>query len=158
MNRIRAIIAAALGPQLALPLLAGCFAAVPGSSELSSGNGPGYSSQSCPACENNAPIMPGHGPASSSDNRRIISIAIDPSWNSSPGNTNALIWNAVACAVQSWNNARDPYGNATPYYFKVDQSGQYGKPADITFTKGSIPSQAGTGHLRPVRLTEGHPT
>lgn len=111
--------------------------------QLNPGHGPGTSAASCPSCENN-PIMSGYGPAPSTDNRRIITVKIDSSWNSSPSNTNARIWNGVACAVAAWNSATDAYGNQTSYYFKVDQGGQYGSTADITIVKGTINVVPGT--------------
>jgi hypothetical protein len=64
--------------------------------------------------------MSGQGAAS--DGRRIIKVQIDSSWNVSPGQTNANIWNGVNQAVNRWNNATDQHGNKTGYYFIVDQT------------------------------------
>lgn len=95
--------------------------------------------------------MPGHGGAGNlpsdrytpcncpDDNRRVITIRIDGSWdvdpngNATPGNTNLNVWNAAVCSANQWNTAQDPWGNKTGYYFVIDQSGQFGSP-DITIT------------------------
>lgn len=99
----------------------------------------------CPTCFTAFIIPPGHGPASASDSRRIVTIQIDSSWDSSPGQTTDRIWNAAVCAVDKWNNARDQYGNSTGYYFKIDQQGQYGSVADVTVKKAEDCSNGAWG-------------
>src|SRR5437660_123146 len=79
-----------------------------------------------PLCYFDQNPMPGHGGAGSlppdrytpcncpDDNRRVITIRIDGSWdvdpngNATPGNTNVNIWNAAQCASNQWNAAQDP--------------------------------------------------
>jgi hypothetical protein len=51
------------------------------------------SGQTCPQCYNNQTPMGGQGTAA--DGRRIIKVQIDSSWDVSPGQTNANIWNAT---------------------------------------------------------------
>jgi hypothetical protein len=95
--------------------------------------------QDCPPCKKNQNPLPGHGAAANipscacpNDNRRVILVTIgggwnvDPNGNSTPGQTNVHIWNAVTCAIAAWNTAQDQFGNKTGYYFVLDQNGQYG--------------------------------
>ncbi len=99
------------------------------------------SAQICPPCKKNQNPLPGSGPASNipscgcpGDTRRVITVRItdtwdvDPAGNSTPGNTNVHVWNAVICAVAAWNNTTDAFGNKIGYYFVVDQSATFGTP------------------------------
>ena len=77
----------------------------------------------------------GGPPAPDGSGRRVLNIRIDGSWdvdaqgNSTPGNTNSSIWNAVhgcaGCPVEGaarrWNDATDPSGHRTGYYFQLNQ-------------------------------------
>jgi hypothetical protein len=116
---------------------------------------PGFA-QNCPnnqpPCFRDQIPMSGHGGAASlppdyytpcgcaDDNRRVIIVRIDQSWNvdsngnSTPGNTNVNVWNATVGAIDSWNNAQDAYGNKTGYFLALDQSGGVGAP-DIVITR-----------------------
>jgi hypothetical protein len=106
----------------------------------------------CPDCIVDRAAMPGHGAASgdpalvtgqntwtgtpsSSDSRRVITVRIDSSWESSPGQTDSQIWNATVCGLVQWNTATDSSGNKTDYFFKLDQSDM---SADITIIKGTV--------------------
>src|SRR5215472_14878824 len=84
-------------------------------------------SQACPPnqppCLKDRIPMIGHGAAGNlaasfgcncpGDSRRVITVAINASWdvdpqgNSTPGNTNVNVWKATVCAVSAWNNAHD---------------------------------------------------
>jgi len=110
-----------------------------------------------PSCYSNLVPYAGHGPASSlpsslcsncaGDNRRVIVVRIDASWNSSPGQTNSQIWDAVGCAVSGWNAARESNGAPTGYYFVVDQQNQTSVATpDILITRGSA---GGTASSNP---------
>lgn len=67
----------------------------------------------------------------------MVVVQIDKSWevdtqgNPTPGHTNERVWDAVqGCAgcvpgaLQRWNDARDPSGYPTNYYFVLDQNAQ----------------------------------
>jgi hypothetical protein len=64
--------------------------------------------------------------------RRVIKVKIDSTWDSSPGNTNANIWNATVCALNKWNTAKDSTGYTSGYFFVIDQS--EGTP-DVVITR-----------------------
>jgi hypothetical protein len=96
-----------------------------------------FCSAVCPPCYTDEVPLPGHGKAPDGSGRRVMNIYIDPSWNSSPGVTNAQIWNAVNSAASKWNNATDSSGNKTGYYFQVNQSGGSSQ-ADIVIKKDVI--------------------
>lgn len=98
--------------------------------------GTGVAAAQCQDCtQGYVAIDPGKG--SSADGRRIVTVAIDSSWDvnssgqSSPGSghTNPAVWNAVQAAMDNWNNATDQYGNKTGYYFEIDQTHQLGTPS-----------------------------
>jgi predicted Zn-dependent protease len=104
----------------------------------------------------------GHGPASSlpecncpSDNRRVISVAVDSSWEDPPGSgqTNNNIWNAVVGAINNWNNATDVNGNKTMYYFNLEQNNSN---PDIKIHKGTPAggafADAGSGYPYTITL------
>lgn len=109
--------------------------------------------QTCPPCWKNSNPQSGRGPARnlpadiympcncSDDNRRVMTVYINSSWNvdangnSTPGHTNENIWNAVNCALAEWNSAQDQFGNKTGYFFVLDQSHQFGDPV-IKIKKG----------------------
>jgi hypothetical protein len=93
----------------------------------------------------NANPLAGHGPASGlscsgcfpptgdGSNRRIITIRIDPTWNTpgtNPPLTDDKIWSAVYCAVNQWNNARDG-SSPNGYYLTIDQAGAVSSTPDI---------------------------
>ena len=93
----------------------------------------------------------GHGPVSSTDNRRKISIHIDGSWGNP---TPAKLWNAVQEAVNGWNNATDG-GWHTGYYFEVTQNHELGYPSDITIKAdascpGGAPGCLDFDHANPA--------
>ena len=54
--------------------------------------------------------------------RRVIKVRIDSSWDSTPGHTNAKIWDAVVCALKKWNTTEDSTGYTSGYFFVIDQS------------------------------------
>ncbi len=85
----------------------------------------------------------GHGPASPTDPRRILTVDIDASWKSFFGNVNERISNATTCAIDLWNNAVDPYGNRTAYFFKLDLERQFGNTPDVTIFSGACSSGGG---------------
>src|SRR5579883_3109428 len=87
--------------------------------------------------------------------RRTINIYIDSTWDSSPGVTNATVWNAVNAAANSWNSATDPYGNKTGYYFVVNQAGGSGQ-ADIIISRDNSLSGSDTGDRKSTRLNSSH--
>src|SRR5687768_11862206 len=98
----------------------------------------------CPPCYFNGP-----GPMSGGccdtcpdgSGRRVIKIRIDGTWNDTPGQTNANIWNGVNEAVNRWNNTTDPSGWKTNYCFKLDQSAQN---PNITITKADVANGCST--------------
>ena len=111
------------------------------------------SAQECaagnPECWNWAPLV-GEGPASNlncptctpptgdGSNRRVITVRIDPSWNTgSPPATNAAIKNATICAVNMWNNARDGQ-SANGYFFTVDQEAYVSYSPEISIVRQDI--------------------
>ena len=102
-----------------------------------------------PECYNDLTPYNGHGAASNlpsqicndcaGDSRRVVVVRIDATWNSAPGQTNANVWNAVSCAVNMWNSARDGAGNRIGYHFVVDQQNLTGvSTADITVTQENL--------------------
>jgi len=118
--------------------------------------------QNCPPCLKNQNPLPGHGAAANipscvcpNDTRRVILVSIgggwnvDPNGNSTPGQTNVHVWNAVNCAIATWNNAQDQFGNKTGYYFVLDQSGQYGS-TDIKIQREQVASGGGFAQSVPV--------
>lgn len=109
----------------------------------------------CTKCTQGYVAPSGHGAAA--DGRRIITIAIDSSWDSSPGTTNSLIWNAATCARDKWNDTTDPYGNKTGYFIVIDQSHSYGTP-DITIKKEECSVGAGWGCTSIVTGEENNPS
>jgi dual-action HEIGH metallo-peptidase len=70
----------------------------------------------CNTCQGGCSACPECG------SRRVIMVKIDGSWDTTPGHTQANIWNGAVAAVQMWNNARDQFGNGTGYCFQVNQS------------------------------------
>jgi len=99
------------------------------------GHGPA-SGLNCPTC---------FPPAGDGSARRVISIRIDPSWNipgSSPPQTNYAIWNAVYCAVNMWNDARDG-SSPNGYYLVIDQAGAVSSIPDINIDQQSVTTGAG---------------
>jgi len=104
-----------------------------------------------PKCYSDLTPYNGHGPASnlpsslcsscSGDNRRVVVVRIDSSWGST---TNTNVWNAVNCAINSWNNTTDAFGNKTGYYFVLDQGGATGvSTPDITVKQDTTQSDLG---------------
>lgn len=87
--------------------------------------------------------MSGQGAAA--DGRRIVKVQIMSSWDDPPGShqTNGNIWNAVNQAVDRWNNATDPSGHKTNYYFVIDQNTSN---PDIRINK-QAPSSGGYAEL-----------
>jgi hypothetical protein len=76
----------------------------------------------CPPCYRDQAVLQGHGPVSSTDNRRKLVIA-----NDVPGINNSKVTSGINGAAQKWNDARDTNSNppnsyTTPYFF---QSGSY---------------------------------
>lgn len=107
-------------------------------------------------CWNPNPLA-GHGPASGlncpgcfpptgeNSSRRVVTIRIDSSWNTpgtNPPQTNNAIWNAVNCAANMWNNARD---GSTPngYFFVIDQAGAVSSTPDINIKKQAVTTGSG---------------
>jgi len=89
----------------------------------------------CAQCfENYVPPI-GHGPFSSTDQRRITTVKIDSSWDTSPGTPDSRIVAAALCAIGRWNIAEDAWRHQTGFFFALDQNGFYGY-ADITIVKG----------------------
>jgi hypothetical protein len=99
--------------------------------------------------------MAGHGAAKNlpasfncncpSDERRVITLRIDPSWNvtdSSGTHPNTNIQAALNCAINQWNTATDSSGRTTDYRLVLDQSGALGATADITVVN-QAPSTGG---------------
>lgn len=94
----------------------------------------------CPNCIKNLPVMPGHGPASTTDPRRVINLTISESWGT---NTPASVWNAVCAgspgtgctnatgpsAINMWNSV------GTWYFFQLNQSS--GSAMDILIVRDS---------------------
>ena len=81
----------------------------------------------CPPCYYNGPNPMLGGCCDTcpdGSGRRVIKVRIDGSWDNSPGQTNANIWNGVTQAINRWNNATDPSGFKTNYCFQLDQSAQ----------------------------------
>lgn len=81
----------------------------------------------CPPCYYNGPSPMLGGCCDTcpdGSGRRVIKVRIDGSWDNSPGQTNANIWNGVTQAINRWNNATDPSGFKTNYCFQLDQSAQ----------------------------------
>lgn len=81
---------------------------------LSLALGLAYSAYSeCPPCFKDLVPMAGHGPAPDGSGRRVINVAIDKSWDVTPGHTDPAIWNGIfgcpACnppligAIDKWN-------------------------------------------------------
>src|ERR1041385_7462883 len=102
-----------------------------------------------PKCYSDMAPYDGHGPASnlpsslcsncSGNNRRVIVVRIDTSWGTT---TNTNVWNAVNCAIDGWNGARDGNNNAIGYYFVLDQANATNVTnADITIKQDT--SQSG---------------
>lgn len=88
----------------------------------------------CPECFYDTTPLVGHEAAEDGSGRRTIRIQIDSSWGTT---TNVRIWNQTEAARQMWNNARDPYGNSTAYYLKVEQNTSN---PDYIIKQGSVPS------------------
>jgi len=126
-----------------------------------------FSQSPCPECMSDQPVNAGHGAASSlpqqsgcncandincpgcqSDNRRVITVRIDGSWNSPAGQTNAAMYNAVQCALRQWNTTRGTTGHTTGYYFYLDQSGSVTAQADIVIIQGT-PSNSPFANITP---------
>jgi hypothetical protein len=70
----------------------------------------------CPPCKTDQLPMSGHGPATDGSGRRQINVAIDGSWDVSPGQTNVNVYNGVTTAISMWN------AKATCYYLFLDQT------------------------------------
>ena len=115
--------------------------------------------QTCPSgepvCHTIAP-MGGHSAASSlpasfncncpGDSRRVITVAIDSSWNvtdSTGTHTNNNIWNAVQCAINQWNTVRGPDTYTTGYYLVLDQAQAASSTPDISIVNQTPSSGAG---------------
>lgn len=131
----------------------------------------GYAQECTPGqiqCWNLVPLA-GHGPASGlncpgcfpstgdGSSRRVITVRIDPSWNipgSNPPQTNHAIWNAVNCAVNQWNNARD---GSTPngYYLVIDQAGGVSPTPDIKIDKQAVTTGGGFAHQEHITTGSG---
>jgi hypothetical protein len=107
-----------------------------------------------PPCRNQTP-MAGHGAAKDmpaslgcncpSDTRRVITLRIDSTWNvsdSSGTHPNTNIQDALNCAINQWNTAKDSSGHTTDYRLVYDGSGVLGATADITITN-QTPSTGG---------------
>jgi hypothetical protein len=72
----------------------------------------------CPPCYRDQAVLQGHGPVSSTDNRRKLIIA-----NDVPGTNNSKVTSGIDGAAQKWNDARDttsdpPNSYTTPYFFQ----------------------------------------
>ena len=112
----------------------------------------------CPPCYYDQTPLTGHGAAPDGSGRRTLNIYIDSSWDSSPGQTNTAIWNAVVRGAEKWNNATDQYGNKTGYFFQVNQAGGSGQ-ADYILRRGTLTNATGTtalGHQPYVITLDDH--
>ncbi len=115
------------------------------------------SSFSCPPCTKNTAPLAGHGAASDGSGRRTINVFISNTWDTTPGNTNTVIYNATNNAISAWNSAVDstctPPTQKTGYYLVLNQSGGT-SAADIVITKSEDVTCAATlikdaAHTRP---------
>ncbi len=88
----------------------------------------------CVDCRYNEEILAGHGAASSTDNRRKITVSL----GDVTGLSSADIQTAMACARDQWNNATDQFGNKTGFFFVTDQSHVISNPSDITISSGTV--------------------
>jgi hypothetical protein len=79
----------------------------------------------CPSCDSGLPVL--HGTASVGQpatigGRPAISVRIDSSWDSSPGQTKARIYDAETNGLSRWNNATDVSGQQSRYAFDLRQA------------------------------------
>jgi hypothetical protein len=107
----------------------------------------------CPNCHKDQVPMAGHGAAPDGSGRRNVNVQIEfngsGSWtNPATGNTNDNIWNGVRDSNTVWNNARDGSGNATGYYFNLNQGAARGD-VDVLIVLGN----PGTGNAAQTRGT-----
>jgi hypothetical protein len=94
--------------------------------------------QICGTCTKNYIPPDGHGPFSATDPRRILTVAIDPTWEELgiPGNFNQRILVATQCAITRWNNTRDAFGNFTGFIWVLDQTVGAENFSDVRIAKG----------------------
>jgi Dual-action HEIGH metallo-peptidase len=101
----------------------------------------------CPNCHNDQIPMAGHGAAPDGSGRHNVNVQLEfngaGSWTDpSTGRTNDNIWNGVQNASTDWNNATTGTGQATNYYFNVNQGTASGD-VDVRIVLGN----PGTGAL-----------
>jgi hypothetical protein len=117
-------------------------AVAPGSFEA---RGFGYQGQSAPRqmcglCVKNYLPPIGHGPASSTDNRRVINVVIDSSWEGQPEELNPRILAATLSAIDKWNTARTIWGKPNGYFLHLNNDGSHEGGPDITIFKNQCPT------------------
>lgn len=109
----------------------------------------------CPPCDLAQPSLGGSGTAS--DNRILLQLHIDSSWNidangNSISGTNSNIWNAIVGyhdsnvnmngATEMWNDAQSG-SNQIPYHFDVNQS--FFSHSDVVIKRGT--AVGGCAHM-----------
>lgn len=116
----------------------------------------------CPPCNVSQPVLEGSGTAS--DNRILLQLYIDSSWNidangNSISGTNSNIWNAIVGyhdsnvnmngATEMWNNAQSG-SNQIPYHFDVNQS--FFSHSDVVIRRGT--PAGGCAHMQYNSFTQ----
>src|SRR5215216_1683471 len=116
----------------------------------------------CPECSKTIGMMPGSGPAPDGSGRRKITVLIHSSLNSSTGQTNTAVWNAVngcsGCstpgAIDQWNNTTDANTNTTGYFLQNNQN-LMSNPGDADIIIALAPpgvlkagTDAGSGNIK----------
>lgn len=114
----------------------------------------------CPPCYFNQNNRPNNG---SINGQLVVNVYLDSSWDVSPGQSNAHVYNAVfgnGTNVQGgtgmWNNAVDTTSNPgttnrPPYYFQNGQSGGFSRADDC---RGLLPTLMMRGWHWTVTITE----
>lgn len=108
----------------------------------------------CPGCFKNVSVMDGHGPASTTDSRRVINVRIDSSWGSQ---TPANIWNATCAGSQTagCSNVTGPSAismwNAVPTYYNLRLTQDNSQPnaaTDIQISRDSSWNRRGCAYTQ----------
>jgi hypothetical protein len=71
--------------------------------------------EQCAICHRDYRRPVGKGTVGAGDTRKILTVAIDSSWDDAPGTTNVRIWDAVAKGMTKWNVARDAENRPIQY-------------------------------------------
>lgn len=110
--------------------------------------------QNCPPCYQTRMNVPDDG-SRSANGRPFIKLQIAGSWDDSPGQTNAKVFNATKGAVTNWNNATDTgdsTGHGTYYEIKFDATTQAADSRTVNIIIVKDPTK--TGPRGDIRYTQ----